>query len=229
MKISVIIPVKNEASVITNVLQHVKKSASKPDFGEIILVDGNSTDQTVFLAQKEDVNIILAQIPGRASQMNEGAKKAQYEILYFLHADCFPPQNWDLLILNAISNQSKAGCFRLQFDDSHPLLRVYAWFTKFDFRFVRYGDQSLFVTKALFDKVNGFKNDHIVMEDNELVYRLKEFTTFKLLPNTVQTSARKYRSNGIIRLQCIFGLIYYGYQLGVSQSVLVDLYKRLIR
>lgn len=229
MKISVIIPVKNEALVITNVIQHLKKSANNPTFGEIILVDGNSTDQTVALAQKEHVKIILAPISGRANQMNEGAKHAQFEILYFLHADCYPPQNWDLLILNSISTKSKAGCFRLRFDDTHPLLRAYAWFTQFDFRFVRYGDQSLFVTKQLFSQIGGFKNDHIVMEDNEIVYRLKKITSFKLHSNTIITSARKYRNNGIIRLQLIFGLIYYGYQLGVSQTVLVDLYKELIR
>lgn len=229
MKISVIIPVKNEAAGIAHLISYLKTSASSPHSFELIVVDGLSTDSTALQAEQAGATVIIASKAGRAAQMNLGANFAKNDLLYFLHADTYPPKDWDSILLNQFSNSNQAGCFRLAFDDTHPLLRFYAWFTRFDFRFVRYGDQSLFVSKKLFKKVGGFDSSLIVMEDNEIIYQLKRYTHFSILPLNVITSARKYRTNGIFRLQLIFSLIYSGYMFGVSQAVLVDLYKRHIK
>ena len=230
MKFSIVIPVKNEAAVIDKLIHHIKSTAYNSDFGEVIIVDGGSTDETVSIAKATGATVVHSPKQGRAIQMNYGASQSQFPYLFFLHADTFPPLHWDLILKNALThNKSYAGCFRLSFNSNHPLLKAYAWFTRFDWRFVRYGDQGLVVKKSLFNEIKGFIEELIVMEDNDIVYRLKEKTPFTIISKNVITSARKYEKNGIIRLQLIFGLIYYGYQFGLSQDVLIHIYRTLIK
>jgi hypothetical protein len=116
----------------------------------------------------------------------------------------------------------------LSFDNDHFLLNFYAWCTRFDIDAFRFGDQSLFITAELFKQVGGFREDHIVMEDQEIVKRIKKTAPFKVLPDEVTTSSRKYLANGVVRLQCVFTLIFMLYKAGVSQSKLVLIYKKLI-
>ena len=47
--------------------------------------------------------------------MNLGAKFAKGHILYFLHADSFPPKNFDKLIVNEVKKSNEAGCFIMKF------------------------------------------------------------------------------------------------------------------
>ena len=79
--ISIIIAALNEADNISPL------AASCADHdGEIILVDGGSTDDTVALAQNHGF-MTLAGVRGRAAQMNHGAAHAAGAILLFMHAD----------------------------------------------------------------------------------------------------------------------------------------------
>lgn len=90
--ISIIIPVLNEAATIDELLIHLIDHASLEHISEIIVVDGGSTDDTVEIIKNLDLNIHLINAPrGRAKQMNAGAAVARGNILYFLHADSFPP------------------------------------------------------------------------------------------------------------------------------------------
>jgi hypothetical protein len=94
---------------------------------------------------------------------------------------------------------------------------------------VRFGDQSLFVVKNVFIKSGGFREDLIVMEDQEIIHRLKRLGKFVVLNDYVITSARKYLDNGVYRMQYIFYCIWTMYYLGYSQEQLLKVYKRLIR
>jgi rSAM/selenodomain-associated transferase 2 len=196
---------------------------------EIIVVDGNSTDATLVLAQQAGAKVINSPKKGRAAQMNAGAIAATGDILYFLHADSFPPKGFFTDIILAIQNGYGSGCYRLAFDHPHWFLRANAWFTRFDINAIRFGDQSLFVRKEIFVKAGGFNENLIIMEDQEIIGRLKKKGTFIILSSAVTTSARKYLDNGIYKLQGVFFLIYFLYQLGVPQQKLVNLYRRLIR
>lgn len=225
--ISIVIPVFNEEETIVNTLEWIKER-SGAKVGEIIVVDGGSTDQTVNLCRKKGVNVIQVQGKGRAIQMNAGAQQAKGEILYFLHADSIPPPGFDEQIVRTLSDEIMAGCFRLEFDDSHPVLRAYAWFTRFDINLFRFGDQSLFVKKAVFNSVGGYKENHLVMEDQEIVIRLKKRTGFKVMNESVVTSARKYQRVGIFKLQLIFVFIVLLYYAGLEQKALVLFYQKMM-
>lgn len=227
MKISVIIPAYNEAGMIQKTITAVQARADEP-LHEIIVADGDSTDTTGECAEEAGA-AVLTSPKGRAAQMNAGARHASGDILYFLHADSIPPEKFDRKIRTVVTAGSTAGCFRLSFDHKHPLLRFYAWFTRFNINAFRFGDQSLFVKKEVFEEAGGFREDHIVMEDNEIVRRIRKEHMFSIIPEAVVTSARKYRETGVIKLQLIFTMIFLGYHLGVSQSRLVSWYESFIK
>jgi rSAM/selenodomain-associated transferase 2 len=226
--ISVIIPTYNEETHIKATIQKLWEYDKENLIQEIIVCDSGSADNTVSIAQSEGVKVITSP-KGRAKQMNFGALAAQSEILYFLHADSTPPGNFTTLILEAYGNGIISGCFRLSFDYSHWFLKANAWFTRFDVNAVRFGDQSLFVTKEVFKNCGDFREDLLMMEDQEIVHRIKKHGRFKVMNGTVVTSAKKYLDNGVYRMQGIFFRIWLLYYLGYSQEYLLKLHRRLIR
>lgn len=161
--------------------------------------------------------------------MNHGALIARGEVFYFLHADSIPPLHFTQYILDACQHEASSGCFRLAFDHNHWFLKANSWFTRFDINGVRFGDQSLFVTREVFAKCGGFREDLIIMEDQEIIHRLKVHGRFVVMREYVTTSARKYLDNGIYRMQSIFYRIWVLYYLGYPQEQLVNLYRRLIQ
>ncbi|MDZ7772485.1 MAG: glycosyltransferase [Balneolaceae bacterium] len=158
MKLSVVIPVLDEEGVIGPTVRAVLERATEAP--EIVVADGGSSDGTVREALEAGAGRVIQAPRGRARQMNAGASTAEGEVLYFLHADTLPPEGFDRQIASALASGCSAGCFRLSFRPSHPLLEIYAWFTRFDVDAFRFGDQSLYVTHRLFNRSGGFREDH---------------------------------------------------------------------
>ena len=229
-KISVIIPVYNEAGHIGELLRYLKSIichdvASRID---LLVVDGGSTDETAGEVRAEGARLLNSPRKGRAAQMNHGAKESSGEILYFLHADSFPPADIFSSIVSAKRAGAEGGCSRLRFDSKHPLMRIYAWFTRFDLLPFRFGDQGLFVKRDIFNQLGGFREDLVVMEDNEMMRLLRKRGRFIVMENCVTTSARKYRENGFVRLQFIFSILFILHYLGASQKMLVQFYRDMV-
>ena len=195
---------------------------------EIIVVDGGSTDETVMIAERMSVTVVKSERKGRAVQMNRGASIGKGEVLYFLHADSIPPPKFTSMISDALRHGATSGCFRLAFDDDHWFLKANAWFTRFNVNAVRFGDQSLFVKKEVFQQAGGFRENLLIMEDQEIIHRLKKSGKFVVLHDPVITSARKYRDNGVFRMQGIFYCLWALYYLGFSQQQLVNFHRKLI-
>lgn len=225
--ISIIIPTFNEADQITGTIGKLDNISRGEDF-ELIVSDGGSTDNTIELAKQAGAIVLRSSRKGRAAQMNAGAALAKGEILYFLHADTIPPESFFVDIKEAVAKGYPAGCFLLSFDHPHWFLKANCWFTQFDIDAIRFGDQSLFVTKTAFDEAGGFSEGHIVMEDQELVKRLRRNIRFKVIKKPVITSARKYLQNGIYKTQGVFFIIFFLYKFGYPQDRLVRTYKKLM-
>lgn len=226
--ISIIIPTYNEAEGIAQTIGKVQEANSGYPI-EVLVIDGGSMDATISIAQGCGAKSIVSSRKGRAAQMNKGAAIATGEILYFLHADSIPPPGFTGQIWKAYKAGFTSGCFRLAFDDNHWFLKANAWFTRFNVNAVRFGDQSLYVNKEVFHKSGGFREDLMMMEDQEIIHRIRKWSRFKVLNDVVITSARKYRDNGVYRMQGIFYRIWALYYLGYSQEHLLQLHKRLIR
>ncbi|WP_452601746.1 TIGR04283 family arsenosugar biosynthesis glycosyltransferase [Pontimicrobium sp. MEBiC06410] len=227
--ISVIIPVLNEAETIETLLNHLIDNASLQAISEIIVVDGGSTDDTINIIKKLDLKIVLLNSKkGRAKQMNTGVKAAKGNILYFLHADSFPPNRYDQYIIDEVKKGHLAGCFRLQFDNNHWWLRLASWLTQFSWRACRGGDQSQFITKALFNDIGGFDESYVIYEDNILINELYKRKQFVVINKKIKTSARLYERHGIWKLQYHFWAIYIKKWFGASANDLYNYYLKHI-
>lgn len=228
-KISIIIPVLNEATTIKDLLFYLIDTASLHSISEIIVVDGGSTDGTQSIIKNLDLNIILLNSEkGRAKQMNFGAKNAKGSVFYFLHADSFPPNRYDSLIINEIEKGNCAGCFRMQFSSNHWWLRLVSWFTQFNWRACRGGDQSQFITRQLFNAIGGYDESFIIYEDNILINQLYARKQFVVINKKLKTSARLYRKHGVWKLQYHFCIIYIKKWFGASAKDLLAYYKEHI-
>ncbi len=225
--ISIIIPTYNEADQIRMTIKKLQE-ANKDEDVEMIVSDGGSADNTIALAKQCGATAFRSPGKGRAAQMNAGASLAKGEILYFLHADTIPPEGYITDIIQAIASGYPAGCFMLSFDYPHWFLKANCWFTRFDLNALRFGDQSLFVTKSAFEQAGRFSERDVVLEDQRLIKRLRKDVRFKIVKKPVVTSARKYLENGVYKTQGVFFLIYFMYLLGFSQVTLVNTYKKMI-
>lgn len=223
-KISIIIPVLNELENINKVLDQVPTS---PDI-ETIIVDGGSIDGTLELVQSLGIKV-LSSSPGRANQMNMGAKIATGEILLFLHGDTILPAEFDRLIRAALNTARKApmaGAFALQIDSPLSSLRLIEWAVSWRSRWFQmpYGDQAIFLTADTFHQIGGFAKLPI-MEDFELIRRLKKLGQIAFIPIPVVTSARRWLNQGIIKTTLINQMIVCAYLLGVAPERLVGWYR----
>ena len=231
-KISIIIPVLNEEKDIGKLLVHLNDNSTKSNISEIILVDGGSQDSTCMTIKYmqgiyTNIELLLSE-KGRAKQMNLGTSKAYGNILYFLHADSFPPQHFDDLIISEVKKGNLAGCFRMQFDNTHWWLRLASWLTQFSWRACRGGDQSQFITRELFDDIGGYNESYIIYEDNILINELFERKQFVVINKKIRTSARLYKKHGIWKLQYHFWTIYVKKWFGASAEELFAYYKKHI-
>ena len=229
VQLSVIVPTYNEADNIRQVVEHMQSVCSGEVSYEIVVVDGNSSDETYAIAETLNVKALISPKKGRAAQMNYGANQASGEILYFLHADSLPPENFDLFIVEAVRKGKGSGSFRMRFNSKSWFLRWLAFFTRFRWTVANYGDQSLFVLAGIFNTIDGYDETMQIMEDNEIISRIKKHCKFTVITERVITSNRRYVENGALKLQTVFLLIVVMYWLGFSQQRLVKVYSKWVK
>jgi len=211
---SVIIPVRNEAENLAAILPEL---LAIPGI-EVLVADGGSSDNTVAVAESLGA-IVLSGSPCRAMQMNNGARAARSDVLLFLHGDTRLEQGFVGRIREVLQQKGvAAGAFRLKIDGRGYGLRIIEWLANLRSRLwqMPYGDQGIFVRADVFFSVGGFPSLPI-MEDFELIRRLKHKGRIRILPLAAVTSPRRWMKLGIIRTTIINQAIIAGYLLGARR------------
>lgn len=228
MQISIIIPTYNEEKSIGKLLHYLKQQGTAC-LKEIIVADAGSADSTQTVAAAAGAHILQSPKKGRAAQMNFGASYATGDILYFVHADTFPPPGFCQDIIGAVVQGFDLGRYKTKFDSSRPLLRINAWFTRFDLFICMGGDQTLFIRKSYFDSLGGFNEDLTLMEEYEFCQRARVAGNYKIMNGFAIISARKYEKNSWLQVQLANKKMVQLYKKGASQESMVQEYKRRLR
>jgi len=221
--ISVIIPALNEALHIAETITSTGHGSNT----EIIVVDGGSTDHTVSIAKTQGAKVIES-YPPRSRQMNQGAEAASKDILLFLHADTLLPENFNRHVLGALTQPGvAAGAFELCIDSPVPSLRLIERMANWRSRCLNmpYGDQAIFMFSNVFRQMGGFSNLPI-MEDFELIRRLRKKGDVVTLHQPVITSSRRWLKHGILKTTLINQLVVLSYFMGISPNSISRLYRR---
>lgn len=213
--ISVIIPTLNEEDRIGVVLRQLNGSGVR----EVIVVDGGSRDSTVRAAEEKGARVFREQA-NRGRQQNLGADRAQGSILLFLHADTTLPQGFADQVRSTLSEPGiSAGAFRFKLDAKGWQFRLVEIAVAIRCRFFKlpYGDQGIFVHRDAFTAVGGFAAMS-VMEDFDLIRRLKKLGRVEMAHGIAVTSARRWLEQGVWRLTWTHQLRILGYLLGFRTS-----------
>jgi rSAM/selenodomain-associated transferase 2 len=221
--LTVIIPTLNEAEHIGPLLEQLGRAGDL----EVIVVDGGSRDATVTTARRAGTRVIQT-APGRARQMNQGAAAARGRLLFFLHADSRLPTNFAALVRRALAAPGvSAAAFRLAIDAPGAGLRFVEFWANLRSRYLQmpYGDQGLGLTAACFRELGGFP-DLPIMEDFELVCRLRSRGRIAILPAAIRTSPRRWLNLGVGRTTVTNQFIVLAYMVGVPPQQLARLYRR---
>lgn len=190
MKLSLIIPVYNEVCAIDRCLANLEELEGE---AEILFADGGSTDGTL---EKLAGRRVIRCGKGRARQMNEAARQAVGDVLWFSHCDSILPRDGPRQIREAVDRGARFGCFHIGFDYRGPFMGCNTVLSNLRARVWRiaFGDQGIFITRELFLQMGGFP-ELPIMEDYELSRRMKRAgVSLRVLPGRIVTSGRRYQT-----------------------------------
>lgn len=226
LKVSMVVPTLNEASQIEEVVRDgLARGAS-----EVIVADGGSEDGTRLRAAQAGARVVEAP-RGRARQLNVGAAAARGDIFLFLHADTrLPPQAADLIREALETPQVVAGAFTYRAAGEGLTGRVMTAGGSLRHRLSGhpYGDQGLFLRRRVFRALGGYP-DLPVMEDWELVRRLRRLGQVTILPEPAPSSAASFIDHGFWRASAVNVAVIVAYQLGVDASRLAEWRRSIAR
>ena len=221
--LSIIVPVLNEEAHIVAVLTTLQPL--RGPYCELIVVDGGSQDRTIALAEPLADRVILSS-PGRAAQMNAGARQARGAIFWFLHADSRLPPQATALISAALSDPDQLwGRFDVRLSGRHWLLRVVE--TLMNVRScltgIATGDQGIFVRREGFEAVGGYP-PIALMEDIALSRLLKQRRRPVCLSQPLITSSRRWERDGVMRTILLMWRLRLAYFFGADPDRLARIY-----
>jgi rSAM/selenodomain-associated transferase 2 len=222
VKLSVLIPAHNEESVIGTTLAHTCEQV-RPH--EVLVANVRSSDRTGEIASR------FAQVrtleSSRGAALNQVAALASGEVLLFLHADTLlPPRASTLIEMALVDPAVVGGAFRLRLDDPGKMARLVSRAVNVRSALLGtyFGDQGLFVRRDVFARIGGYR-DWSVMEDLEILSRLRGEGQLRLLEAEVVTSARRHRRGGWLKTLATIWAICLLFRLGVPSQAMLRLYQ----
>ena len=195
-QVSIIIPVRNDAEALGRTLDYLS-SVPRMDAVKVIVAAAGDREGTE-RAVSERAQLLWSHGSTRAILMNAGAARAQGEVLFFLHADSFPPMQAFELIAQALSDERVVGgAFEHLFTESLWSLRTITWINRIRYRLTHnyYGDQGIFVRTAVFRQMGGYR-ELPLMEDLDFAQRLKRIGRTVLIREPLPTSGRRFLARG---------------------------------
>ena len=222
--LSIIIPTLNEAEQLPALLADLRQQQGVAL--ELIVADGGSVDATRAVAENFGVNFIAARL-GRGAQMNVAARSASGDFLLFLHADS-RIDDPDLLrhALAALTAEAKgeeqiAGHFPLRFRRAAPGNNLAYRYLEEKSAFNRVnttnGDQGLLLSRDFFRQLGGFEESLPFLEDQGLAEKIRAQGRWITLPGTLQTSARRFESEGFHRRYLLMSMMMGFYSIGEKE------------
>ena len=223
--VSVIIPILDDTQYLLRAFTSIGDHAGV----EIIVVNGGPHTPDIERIQHAAPRVgWMAALPGRGRQMNVGASNAKGVWLLFLHADTRLPAGW-FEELQKISTDASVigGSFRFQLDSPSRWARVIEWGVAARVRWFQlpYGDQALFARRDVFVAVGGYR-ELPVMEDVDVVRRLRRAGRLRHSPLPAVTSARRWESDGWVRRSAENLVLVLLFFFGVSPEWLAQRYRR---
>lgn len=227
-KISIIIPVFNEAKLINPLLSHLLSTIEETE-SEIIISDGHKDSTTINSIEKKflclnKLKTIKAPL-NRGNQMNAAAKNADGDIFLFLHADtCLSEKAFKSIRI--IMKEHCAGAFRIRLDSKKLQYRVIEKLINLRTKLTNtpYGDQALFIRKDSFFSLNGFF-PHPIMEDIDLIRRLRNRgEKIYISDHEVMTSCRRWEREGVVKCTLRNWYLLLMYYLGKHPDSLIKYY-----
>ncbi|MDY6822136.1 MAG: glycosyltransferase, partial [Deferribacterota bacterium] len=177
--VSIIIPTKNEQLHLPRLLESIENQTVQPV--DIIVSDAGSKDGTVEIAKEHSVKVVKGGMPSVGR--NKGAQQSSGEILLFMDADTYFLKENDLKEIYEKFQEGKydiASCYFKTEESSiftQGLLNFLKWFATRKYNPVLKSDFGAFliIRKDPFDRVNGFNEELLMMEDTDIVQRLIRF------------------------------------------------------
>ncbi|NUQ17163.1 MAG: glycosyltransferase [Sphingomonas sp.] len=216
--LSVVIPTLNAERTLPGCLAAVSEA------DEILVVDGESSDDTAAMAERAGARLVRSS-RGRGAQLHAGALAAQGDWLLFLHADTLLAPGWrDAADLHMASMRGSAAYFRFRLDSQDWRARIVEKAVALRSAILKlpYGDQGVLISRNLYDDIGGFRPLPL-MEDVELVRRVGR-SRMTSLPVDAVTSAERWHRDGWLRRSARNFLYLLLYRAGVAPHRLAELY-----
>jgi rSAM/selenodomain-associated transferase 2 len=195
--LSVVIVARNEAAALPALLADLAHGPAPPR--ELVVVDGGSRDGTARLARLGGARVIPSPA-GRGLQLLRGVAASEAPWLLLLHADVRLPSDWGAVVAAAMAaGLERPWAFRLAIEGPGPALRLVERLVALRSRWLSlpYGDQGLLISRSALAAAGGIAPIPL-MEDLELVLRLRRRQAIGVLPASLQVSGRRWRRLGVV-------------------------------
>jgi len=190
-EISVVLLTKNSAATVNKTLESIVSQTRKPD--EIVVVDGNSKDDTQDIVKQYPVKLITESGLGFGHARNLGVKNAEGDIIFFIDSDCYADNRWIEKILPHFSDPNIAGITGQThlWNTNHGVARFLACVGgRVDMptkpRFVKIAPtMNLAIRRETVFEVGGFDESLFRGEDTELTYKVTKHHKILYEPEAV--------------------------------------------
>jgi len=222
LSLSIVIPTLDEEAVLGAALDEALRHAD-----EVIVSDGGSSDRTCAIARARGIEPIVG-TTGRGNQIRRAVSRASGDVLLVLHADTLLPSTAGRKVRKAVAGGAVGGGFLVRFEGGPATYRLGERIVNWRTRVVRtpLGDQAQFVTREALERLGGYR-DWPILEDLDLIRRLRRLGPIAVIEDPVRTSSRRFRAGGGLRTVAVNWVIFGLYFAGVSPHRLARLYPKI--